>query len=408
MSLVGCTAHTSTATLNPLSVTYCIPPDSNQPLFIPIVFNNSLPYEVTYSVRSFDTGHAKVESVPASSLTKPASRTPRRAIADSETDDDIEPGAVTIRTANLDLAMLSSVRPADSLAWIPETLEASEHLLYLSVSKPAVLTLRHVTDRRGDRFHVTPHKEAIVVECPSSSSDVDAKGSGAIRSPAQIRCVGEEETIAFEARGVGALKVAWRKRSKDTTSSGVIEGIEDEHELVDQLTLTRPGLVAKTHTIPLRIVHDAPGIHTVTFTSVTDSMFNSYSPSGPGAEQSFNVLARSSASFDAGPLQLLAGGSVTLPIKLDGSGPLSAPLDITYTFSPVSGVTQIKTLSMTKRTETLTVTEPGTLSLMNISGQCSGTIREPSSCTVRLIPQPTVELNTQTMHEWSVFCQALG
>jgi nucleoporin POM152 len=285
------------------------------------------------------------------------------------------------------VARLPSVKPSDSLALIPRQLESSQSILFLEIDKPSVITLKNVVDKRGDRFHITPHREAVIVECPTGGHFVDDHGGKIVRKvdkaqPAEVRCVGDEEVAKFQARGVAPLKVGWRKKSRDSTESGTIEGIEDE-DVVDFETELRHR-VSKTHTVPLRLVHDRPGVHTVALTSVTDDLHNTYNPSGHSAEKVFNVISRSSARFDL----------------LDGSGPLPPDLEVEYTHKSPEGKISTKSLKVSKRVEHVVVSEPGTYTLVEIAGQCAGSVMEPSSCMVQMVPLPSADMTVTTLHEW--------
>lgn len=403
----------STATLNPLSLSYCIPPDSPETLYIPIVFNNSIPDRVSYYVRSLDTGHAELKTVAGSTLKRSTAGKPRLQIANEEEneEDPTEPetsplSALILRgqSGELDVTKLSSVKPSDSLAHAPQDLESSQGVRFLSVDRPSVVSLKSVLDKRGDRFHIVPHKEAIIVECPTGGRWMEAASNTQLirksdkKRPAEMRCVGDEELVQFEARGVGALRVGWRKQSKESTKSGVVEGIEDQVESVDQLALVRRDRMSKTHTVPLRVVHDRPGVYTVLLTGVTDSLHNSYVPSGHSTEMVFNVLSRPSARFDcSGVRELLIKKTTTIPVVLGESG---ESVDIAYSFRASSGQVSTKSLRTSKRSELIIVTEPGTYTLLEVEGSCSGSVMEPSSCVVQLVPPPTVEMQVTTLHEW--------
>jgi len=355
-----------------------------------------------------------VKTVAGPSLKRSTSGKPRLLqITNEEEDDedDSEPepnplSALVLRgqSGELDVAKLPSVKPSDSLAHAPQDLERSQSVRFLAVNRPSVVSLKTVLNKRGDRFHITPHKEAIIVECPTGghwmdliSSDQRVRKSDSKR-PAETRCVGDVEIARFESRGVGALRVGWRKKSKDSTESGIIEGIEDQVEAVDQLALFRRDRMSKTHVVPLRVVHDQPGVYTVSLTGVTDSLHNSYVPSGHSTEIVYNVKSRPSAHFDcSGVRELLVNKTMRIPIILNESG---EPAEIAYSFKSEAGQTSSKMLKTSKRSELITVSEPGTYTLQDVKGICSGTIMEPSSCVVQLAPPPTVEMQVTTLHEW--------
>ncbi|KAK8861644.1 hypothetical protein IAR55_002467 [Kwoniella newhampshirensis] len=413
----------STATLNPLSLTYCIPPDNSQPLYIPVVFNNSIPDEVSYFIRSLEDGQATVEKVSGSSMKRSPSRPPRLRITDG--DEDVEDGdleepetdplsALVLQNSGkpvhgdeVDVSRLPSVRPPDSMALVPRNLASSQNILFIAVDKPSVVTLKNAVDKRGDRFSITPHREAVIIECPTGGKFVDEEKAGKLilkgdkTRSAEVRCVGDEEVAKFQARGVGPLKVGWKKRSKDKVDTGLIEGIEEDLEPVDQLALARRDRVSKTHTVPLRVSHSRPGTFTLSLTSVTDALHNTYNPSGYSAEKVYNVLARPSIRFDcSAPVQLLLNQKVSLPVDVSVDGPMEQELDVSYQFRSLTGETAPRKIKVSRRRVDIVVSEPGTYTLLDVEGQCSGGILEPSSCTVQLVPLPTLDMSVTTLHEW--------
>ncbi|ORX35215.1 hypothetical protein BD324DRAFT_631845 [Kockovaella imperatae] len=402
----------STATLNPLSLSYCIPPDSTQPLYVPIVFNNSVPDEISYYSRSLSDGTHSTKTVAGSSLKRSSSHRPHLRIANSpagspvEDDEDpvVDPlSAVVLRAkANNEIAKLPSVKPADSLTLIPPDLLSTQSVLYLPVDKPSIIHLKHAIDKLGDRFHITPQKEAVIVECPSAD-ETDQSGRlikiGKSKTPSpEQRCVGEDEIIYFNARGAGTLKANWRKRSGEGQMiSGTIEGIQDDSIASDEMSLIPRERITKTHSVPIRVVHDRPGQFAVSLTSITDSLHNNYVP-GPASERIFNVLPRPMAKFDCKQSrELLVGQTTTLPLLLAGIG--EQPSDLLYTFHPVDGSPEEKSIKVARRGEVIVVSQPGSYVLQSISGPCKGDIMEPSSCRVQLIPPPAVELSMTTLHE---------
>ncbi|ORY24076.1 hypothetical protein BCR39DRAFT_548028 [Naematelia encephala] len=403
----------STATLNPLSVTYCIPPDNPVPLYIPIIFNNSIPEEVSYYIRSLETGHTDTKTILGVSMRKPAVKKPRLSITNEDEDEEdttepeIDPLSALVlhKEPNLDVAKLPSVKPSDSLALVPQKLEPTQDMLFISIDKPSVVSLKQVTDRHGDRFHITPHREAVIIECPTGGHFVDRDHEGKhtkkhdTPQPAEIRCVGDEEVVTFEARGVGTLKAAWKKQSKDATTHGIIEGIEEDFQDNDELALVHRDRISRTHTVPLRLAHDQPGVYTVALTSITDSMHNTYIPSGHSAEKVFNVLPRANAAFNSPePRELLANRTSAIPFSVQGfNGPGS--VEIIYQHASPEGEITTGSMRLSRKDDAIPVDSPGTYSLLEIKSVCSGMIREPSSVQVRLVPPPKVDIQVTTLHE---------
>lgn len=306
----------------------------------------------------------------------------------------------------------NSVKPSESFDYAPRALASTEHVRFISIDKPAIVTLKSVVDKRGDRFHIAPHKEAVITECPTGGHFVNEENGQLVpisrrKQPAELRCQGDDEVVQFQARGVGALKVGWKKekdgKDRVSVSDGIIEGIEEDVETVDQLALVRRDKVSKSHIVPLRVYHDTPGIFDVSLVSVEDSLHNRYYPSDLSAKKTFNVIPRPSASFDASnssPRELLVGKSTNLQINVDGLS--NEPTELVFSFQPIDGEAKITTRKISKRQETITATEPGVYTLLEIKGPCGGLVKEPSSFVVQLVPPPTLEMRVETIHEWYV------
>lgn len=394
------------------------------------MFNNSQPNEVSYFVRSLDTGHGDLQTLSASSLKRLPTSKPRLQITQGEGEDEedvaeepqSDPFSAMILWSQSSaqerphaVSKFPSVRPADSLQVAPRDLTPSESILFIAVDKPSTITLRSVADRQGDRFRITQRREAVVIECPIGGHflEDDGKGKRSKKAdkarPAELRCVGDEEVAHFEARGVGVLKVGWRKHGGHQSVTGVVEGIEADDEAqadvsVDPLALVRRDMVSKTHTVPLRIQHDQIGMYTIGLTSVTDSLHNTYTPQGHSAEKVYHVIGRPSASLDCrAPKELLEGGKVSVDLLLDGEASREAPVSATWSFGSADGKIQRgDTVQLSKRKTSIELDQPGVLRLEELSGACTGSILEPSTCSIVLVPKPTVDLQVETLHERSM------
>ena len=407
-------ADSSTATLNPLSLNYCMPKGSTAPIYVPVIFNNSAPYEVSYFVRALDTGKAEVKVVGGSSLKR--SSVKPLAITDSD-DDDVEAAPDPLSalmhasdTQEIDYSRLPSIKPADSLSIVPTRLASTEQMLFIAVDRPSVISLKGVSDRRGDKFHIAPHREAVIIECPSGGDFVHEKQGQLVKAGKKVeqRCVGQEDVLSFEVRGVGAMKAAWRKRSRTGSVSGVIEGIEPTVQAIDEvdeevgsLALVRRDKVSNAHTVPLRVSHDAPGIYSVAVTSVSDSLHNSYTPQTP--EWTFDVHSRPVVKFDCPKaIQILENRTAELAFKvdsLDGPGHMG-DVQVAYGYTLADGNIGGDTISVQGNRGSILAKQPGVYKLVDVSASCSGQIQEPASCRVELIPVPTVKMGVTTLHEW--------
>jgi nucleoporin POM152 len=401
----------STATLNPLSLTYCLPPGSREPTYIPVVFNNSAPYQVSFNLRSLETQELTIESVPADKMVVAPGWHSLR-LEGEEEDEEADAHnlqKMVKRNKVLELERYHSVRPSEALSVIPPDLTSSETLLFLVVRKPSVVTLNQVVDRRGDQFNLAPHREAVIIECPSGGDFVGDESKAGKLVPYKpkpkplVRCIGQEEVVMFSARGVAPLKAMWKQWINDVpVNQGAVEGIEDTETISDaEKGHFRRDKVSKSHVVPLRVEHKRAGKSRVSLTSVVDALGNTYTPGGNASSIEFEILNRRSVSFDCPrPIQLLVGGTARLPIKTDG--PIEHPVEISYRFTAPNGDQEVKSITVDARNSDIIVDRPGSFALLDVSGTCPGTILEPAKCSVQLVQQPTVDINVETIHEWCV------
>lgn len=397
----------STATINPSSFTYCIPQGSREPVYIPVLFNNSDPEQVAFRTSSLvdgDGGKNQTHSVYASHMKVAKSH---RGFSLSRDESDEEDEAETIRdlvraSKQLDAAKLSSIKAADSLlAPLAITLKDTESIRFLEVKEPSVVTLLKVVDKHGDRFNVNTQREAVIYECPSGGDFVETTKKGKVvkypgvkEASPELRCVGSEDVVNFQVRGVAPLHVTYNRIVDGTiVSGGEVKGIEDEQP--DELF----SRVSKVHNVPLRLRHDLIGLEEITLASVVDALGNTHTPTGPAATMAFKVLQKRYVSFNCPrPVELLVGGEAKLPVELHGSA--SMGLTVNYTFTNTAGGVSSRILEVTDKHSYIDAHEAGKFTLQSVGGMCPGGVLEPSTCTVRLIPPPTADISVKTLHEW--------
>lgn len=398
----------STATINPSAFTYCIPPGSREPMYIPVLFNNSDPDQVAYRTSSLVDGqNGKNQSLSVYASHMKVAKSHHRGFSLSHNEDDEEDEAETIRdlvraSKQLDAAKLSSIKPADSLlAPLAITLKDTESVRFLEIKEPSVVTLLKVVDKHGDRFNVDTGREAVVYECPSGGDFVETTKKGKLIphpgskevSP-ELRCVGAEDMVNFQVRGVAPLHVTYKRfLDGSLVSSGEVKGIEDEQP--DDLF----SRVSKVHNVPLRLRHNLVGSEEITLTSVVDGLGNTHTPTGPSATRAFTVLQKRSVSFNCPrPIELLVGGRAQIPVELHGSA--SKGLSVNYTFTNAAGGVSARNLEISDQRSYIEATEPGKFTLQSVGGMCPGGVLEPSTCSVRFIPPPTADISVKTLHEW--------
>lgn len=441
-----------TATLNPLSATFCIPPDaSDSTVWIPLLLNNSEPHEVHYRIRdSASTIDAAEPTIIRGSQLKRASKkelAPSRAILDDddeEYDEENQGRSWLIEHEASDqqegsMVRRHSVRPGDLSSALPAHREESQRIYYLPIKQTGLVELVQVLDEDRMEFRVKRTGGALVVECPSSGPHptggradrllLDGEDDGKLT---QYRCVGDQDDLHAVVRGVGSLSVGWKIGERGSPRSAqhhLIAGIEGQYRapaadaagqqvvLRDEsdLQLVPASLAnlpskAVTHEAGFSLSHDRPGVFDVEILNVTDSLLNSYHPEG--LKRSFEVLGRPSASFspecaNVEPRKLLKDSKVDLKIGILERDARSPRVKMTIKYTPDQDAKESgweRVVETDGRDYTIAASSSGTYSILSIDGQggkvCAGSIREPSMCVVKAIPEPQAAIRMTGKKAW--------
>ncbi|KAF8600877.1 hypothetical protein BDV93DRAFT_496344 [Ceratobasidium sp. AG-I] len=435
----------NTAKLNPRAQSYCLAPHTHNSAYVPIIFNNSQPYVLQFSISPLgDKGPRTYVNVTRNDLysiestrTKlmshtqtPVAKMPRIILSEADEwdqlDEDDEPK--------------SGSHSSDDV-----TLSKSESLAHIRIVQPGVVRLERVLDKTGADFRIRL-SEVVVVECPSVGFEpVEDSRKGK-------RCVGDAEDAHVRARGVAPLELKWgmvNAKSKTGTrpQDFTIRGIEGKEEI-------EGAPVAQDLLIPLSLSFDVPGKHTIALSSLTDSIGNRVDPAVPQHSLStkhnhqtsdaalthmrtFDVLARPSAAFrncEAGKDTLLFKGKgnnaklfIDAKTRDDEDGwtaHVSFIPDSTSQASSTGSATGVVgkvaekvasamattatpwtktfTASPGARTIEVTVSEAGTYTLTRVAGElCEGDVRAPEVCRVVEVPLPRAEIQVERIHECS-------
>ncbi|KAG8700591.1 hypothetical protein FRC09_005873, partial [Ceratobasidium sp. 395] len=297
----------NTAKLNPRGHSYCLAPHTHNSAYIPIIFNNSQPYVLQFSISPLgDKGPRTYVNVTKSDLhsiestrTKlmahtqtPAVKPPRIILSEGDEWDQLDDDD-------------SAARQSKSNSDGQVVLSKSERIAHIRVVQAGVVRLERVLDKTGADFRIKL-SEVVVVECPSVGFvPADDARNGK-------RCVGDTEDASVRARGVAPLELKWGVNVNPKPPTGLaqqsfaIRGIEGKEEI-------EGAPVAQDLFIPLSLSFDAPGRHTFTLTNLSDAIGNSVNPALPQHSlsahyqttdstlthiRSYHVFARASAAFD--------------------------------------------------------------------------------------------------------------
>lgn len=435
-----------TATLNPLSATFCIPPDAPDPtVWIPLLLNNSDPHEVHYRIRDSASPVTPEPTVIRGSQLRRASKkelaTSHAWIEDEDEDEDEDQGRSWLIEHEAEdqegsVVRRHSVRPGDLLSALPAHREESQRVYYLPIKQTGLVELVQVLDEDKMEFRIRRTGGALVVECPSSGAPaarndrllLDGEDDG---KATQYRCVGDRDDLHAVVRGVGSLSVGWKIGERSSPRSAqhhLIAGIEGQigapadaasQQVVlrdeSQLQLVPASLAhlpskAVTHEAGFSLSHDRPGVFDVEILNVTDSLLNSYYPEA--LRRSFEVLSRPSASFspecaNVEPRKLLKDGKVDLKIGVLERDLRSPRVKMTIKYTPDQDATDSaweRVVETDGRDYTIPASSSGTYSILAIDGQggkvCAGSIREPSTCVVKAIPEPRADISMTGKKAW--------
>ncbi|EIN13930.1 hypothetical protein PUNSTDRAFT_140355 [Punctularia strigosozonata HHB-11173 SS5] len=406
----------STAQLHLEGQTFCLatPGDS---VLIPVLFNNSEPTSVRYSLSplgsSVQSGKTKgtfskpktdvtelsakelkaIESARAEALQ--LTRSVTREVDDDEYDDDDE-----TESTEGDLR--------SSYSW----LQTSQSIFHIRVNKPGTLRLERVAHASGVDARLAYPSEVKIAPCPSAEFVEDNT-----RIDDTIRCAGEDPDFDIKIRiyGVPPLSLGWFRETNGQRESFVVQGIEGTHEESTESLDMAP----QTIEVPLTVSVVTLGTHLYSLESVTDGLGNHVTLRQPPAitnsryTKQMTVLRRPSVSFrkcaPGKPAYLLIGSEASLPITAHDVDDVDAPLSVKIRFEPSEGAGKVvkpwtKTILSQDmpRDFHLAVKDAGTYTIEEVHGRyCEGDVLNPDVCPVVELPKPVAEIEWRRIHECS-------
>lgn len=438
--------HT-TAKLNPHSNCFCISSSiSSSFALIPIIFNNSIPHLLQYSVTNFTTGQKTLFNLthsqlhPSSSKQKKSKFSLEDWIEDEENDwkssDDQLQQPLNHQSNSRD-------QPA---------LERTQLLYHLDVRQIGLIRLERVLDQETMDIRIS-RAEALVVDCPRASfTTTDQVSSSHSKLLSWVgsnpvdelhKCVDETEDFGMMVHGLAPLTLNYHRIIDGERTPMRLEGISPS-EFVSPLIPTETATLSEKLRIshrndynwaesssidlPLNISLTTTGKHIYELDSVRDACghtfdFNSLRESraikrfGSGPElldtKTVYVHPRSQVSFlgcgntEDEPLRLLKGKSVPLKIHVkEADEAVGSPWTVGVSYKPVIDPDSKESLDSNSKKgweqnitfsdsiKLIQATQPGTYELTSINGKfCSGEILVPSSCIVVEQPIPTIEFN---------------
>ncbi|BGP14548.1 hypothetical protein JCM10213_001897 [Rhodosporidiobolus nylandii] len=436
----------STAFLNPLSTIYCRHPSSKhtaEPTLIPVIFNNTSPAKLTYTLTSFaDPPQSQQYTVPASQLVRHqahhlphhrsgAGGSAHRAISNAQEDDAALASAWSLVPSSSSSGSASSgeqhalrhrlpadvAAAADAASKDPFKLSPTETLYYLPIRELGRVRVDSAVDTSGHAIRIrrkrapttaaagaggSAFEETQIIRCPTAGFALGGSEREEHRCLSPSASFGGAEAFPLGLTVSGQaqpLKVRYHSRDDDshrgTKKEEVLEGIvgpsEGEIPVPLNVSLTRAGRT----TFYLDAVTDAVG-NEVSYTSSAAPLLE-----GTLASRSVVVHRPPEVAFTGDcargdDLPLLVGGKRTLQLRLTGVDAVAAKgdkseVDVRFTPAEEGKKGWTKTVETTGQRAEIEVSDAGVYEVVGVRSRwCEGAVLVPNSCTLILQPIPTV------------------
>ena len=331
----------STAQLNPDANKYCLSQLSSY-MLLPVLLNNTNIAGLKYSVSPLNAPTYKVfVEVTAKNL-------------EQNLQDFLQlTPALSLQTQPEEEDEYGDDNDISSKTSLP-TLQKSQSLVYIRISKPGIFRLEQVWDVAHNEARLIQPSEVVIVPCPQVAF-VDTSEQTARDS---VWCSGQDNDLdlLISVTGTPPLSLRWLKTINEKRDQYLVEGIEGDYrstvpeEDPKGLQLVRRNLVPQTVKIPLSISLDEPGTHLYALEEVVDGQGNSVrvgidlvvgeldGVSKTETTRSFMVLGRPVVSFKSCNLQhpkpLLIGSYSDLELTTKDLDKLDAPWEVAIRYQP--------------------------------------------------------------------------
>lgn len=245
----------STARFNPEDLPLCLASPALG-VFIPILLNNTkVPSMIQYTVapladraprHQINVTSRDIKRMQSDASALIAEREKFLGLTssfDADIDDDDEWDEyddTALSEKKLQLALKDSmdiqrVLPSSTaLSRSTLTLEKTQQLVYLRVTRPGLIRLERLLDQSGAPvrvFRPTRGDEVKVVECPSVKFEGD--------DFAQKQCVGTTKELSIEVRGTAPISLSWHHEfgARGKRENFVVDGIKGSAEVWPSLSI---------------------------------------------------------------------------------------------------------------------------------------------------------------------------
>lgn len=284
--------------------------------------------------------------------------------------------------------------------------EEGLHILPFHVTKTGAYKLERVVDKTGSDVRIY-RSEAIVVECPTAEISSFNELEGHF-------CQGETDALKIHVKGVPPLHVTYTQNVNGRPITIPIDSIIPESfispllqgELSQHVVKHVDYSFAQTHSITLTypLSLDTVGLWSYVLTSVQDALGNTVEFEDSHSEYSITVHEKPKASLrgctEDNPIKVLKGRDTNLYFNIETTE--AGPFDITIGFTPPDStdVASIRKHQLSHKRDSLSVTEPGVYSIINITTRhCAGDVLAPQTCLVITPLEPTLQIEWSTLKD---------
>ncbi|GAA5975583.1 hypothetical protein JCM10908_005209 [Rhodotorula pacifica] len=453
----------STAMLNPLSTVFCRHASrKSDPTLVPLIFNNTAPAKVTYTVTTFDDPpRSHTVTVPASSLVRRAHPALHRRDAASTSDQDDEralasewslapssPSSQQVLRHTLPDEQTPSRDKSD-----PFGLSPSESLYFLPITTIGSIRLDSIVDSDGHPIRirrkrtaaaasvdaaaeagalVRAYEETRILRCPTAGFSLSTDVLGYAGAEEEHRClapnqgVPESWPLGLVVSGTEPMSIRWYSREGDEH-----RGARKEGELAGIVGSSSAGSLSSAIVpVPLNASLSRPGRTTYYVDSVKDAAGNTVSYSGDSKSPLIEGTVPSRSVMVHRPPEVAFIGdcargeevhllrdkirnkSRKLQLRLSGideelqdarARGNAAEFHVDVRFVPEADSNErgwTKTIQASSARAEFDVDQPGTYEIVDVNSEfCAGAVLVPNSCSVVVQPVPTLETSFTPVHD---------
>lgn len=396
----------ASAKLAPQAPSFCLPVnDKKASIAIPLIFNNTSPHSVQYSITDPVTNEKTFFDVSEHQI-----RAKAAAHAAPRPEDQDDWGLPT--------------KPSEQSKLLTSSL-GGKYSHVLQISQPGLLRLERL-------LSVSPYAEipfsrldsVLIVSCPTAKLD---------SAPTTDVCQGVSSEAQIRVSGVPPLALEYHKFAPTSSSSTSSAATASVHSLPETLKLegiTPPQVLTEGQAVDLQVPIDVrlqqAGKHRFELSKITDKYGNDVvlDESNDQNKKKRKSAASSNAwevtvhgSFSANlqgcsprqPLKLLENAQVQIGLSIDDAIPGEGPYQASVLYP--DGSTKTVAVSESRQPQTrpvksLELSEPGQYELLGVSGRfCEGQVKSPLSvCSSLFLRRLLLSIHVLTSTRGTVSC----